>query len=484
MANNFKKIRALKIALFPIFIFIILWLVHALYHDIYISDPIFTQYEDTNLTMKEELFRILYILHFTIIIGLLPLFIIHKVKIKRKEKSSYYRENLVQKLNKLDKVNQLFNSLKDPLLALRSDYVCILANQTFLGLFDLRTNTVENRTVDEIIHNRELLIKIKHGLLIAAEHGIYKTEISIQGEDSISEYSISLFMSPGLSENHKSYILTFHDVTLQKKQDRINNLKKQQIEKHHSTNRLVTLSAGISHEINNPNSAIMLNASLLKRTFSDIQSYLNKQDLSKEVFGGFSGDKISEKTTLMLEGILSGSKGIVNITDELRDYARKDSGIYEKVDINEILKTSLEKIKYLQEKHSVSINVELKKSRPIYTRGIYQKVEQLFTNLLINAIESLNNEGNSIEIISRTDPRTRNIEVLIIDSGIGMSEETLLHIRDPFYTTKRNTGSIGLGLSISSRIIEDHEGTLDFISMEDSGTTAIVHLPLWEDLVH
>ena len=70
------------------------------------------------------------------------------------------------------------------------------------------------------------------------------------------------------------------------------------------------------------------------------------------------------------------------------------------------------------------------------------------------------------------------IVVKIRDEGSGIPAETLLHITDPFFTTKHDSGGVGLGLSISSRIVEEHGGTIDFDSEVGAGTTVKITLPV------
>ena len=71
-----------------------------------------------------------------------------------------------------------------------------------------------------------------------------------------------------------------------------------------------------------------------------------------------------------------------------------------------------------------------------------------------------------------------SVLIKIRDEGCGISQEMLSHLFDPFFTTKRKLGGVGLGLSITSKIIKDHGGDLDFESALDKGTTATVTLPV------
>jgi signal transduction histidine kinase len=93
-------------------------------------------------------------------------------------------------------------------------------------------------------------------------------------------------------------------------------------------------------------------------------------------------------------------------------------------------------------------------------------------NLIVNGIEAMEN-GGKIKINS--EQRSKGVEIRITDEGIGINEEDLLHIFEPFYTTRER--GAGLGLSISYKIVEAHKGEIWAVSMPGEGTTFIIRLP-------
>jgi signal transduction histidine kinase len=100
------------------------------------------------------------------------------------------------------------------------------------------------------------------------------------------------------------------------------------------------------------------------------------------------------------------------------------------------------------------------------------KLKQVFINVISNGIEAMT-DGGVITVSSR---RTRDgIEVRITDEGVGIPESSLAHIFEPFYTTRKR-GS-GLGLPISYRIVEAHEGEITAVSAPGRGTTFVIRLP-------
>ncbi len=101
----------------------------------------------------------------------------------------------------------------------------------------------------------------------------------------------------------------------------------------------------------------------------------------------------------------------------------------------------------------------------------------VFTNLIINAHHALEGEG---EIHLRTFERDGRVCAEIVDSGVGMSPDVLSHLQEPFFTTKGEAGT-GLGLTVSYKVVTQHQGTLEFESEPGEGTTARVYLPLTQD---
>jgi polar amino acid transport system substrate-binding protein len=111
-------------------------------------------------------------------------------------------------------------------------------------------------------------------------------------------------------------------------------------------------------------------------------------------------------------------------------------------------------------------------------KGNSQRLEQVVINLIVNACESLQDKSRSVSISTRFDAADDRVIVQVKDEGVGIQPEALQRIRDPFFTTKRDSGGTGLGLTISDKIVRDHRGELIFESEPDSGTTVTIRLPI------
>ena len=103
------------------------------------------------------------------------------------------------------------------------------------------------------------------------------------------------------------------------------------------------------------------------------------------------------------------------------------------------------------------------------------QLNQVFLNILANAVQAIENEGH---ITITTNADKDKFTISIQDDGIGMSDEVQKHIFEPFYTTKELGSGIGLGLSISYGIIENHNGSIRVKSEVGKGSEFLIELPL------
>ena len=109
----------------------------------------------------------------------------------------------------------------------------------------------------------------------------------------------------------------------------------------------------------------------------------------------------------------------------------------------------------------------------IYLMGDYDRLKQVFVNVIKNSIESINKNGIINIDIDKCD---KNVIISISDNGIGMNEEELSNIKEMFFTTKKN--GTGLGVALSNEIILAHNGELSYDSKKYEGTKCTIKLPI------
>lgn len=246
------------------------------------------------------------------------------------------------------------------------------------------------------------------------------------------------------------------------------------------------LSAGIAHEINNPNALIRYNSDMLHGFFSDLLPYV-EESISPEAgltFGGLSCADLIEEVPQMLTSIQDSSKRIKQIVDDLRDFARKD--LYNEdafIDINKVAETSVRLAGNVVARATDHFVVDLAEDLPPLS-GVQGRLEQVVLNLLINACQALTDRSQKITLTTHCSDQRDQLFLTVSDEGKGIPADIIDHIFEPFVTTKRQQGGTGLGLSVSARIVKEHHGTLNFSSPPGQGTTATLILPAVKESFH
>ena len=271
------------------------------------------------------------------------------------------------------------------------------------------------------------------------------------------------------------------DITSRKAAEREAREKDEQLVHADKMISLGTMAAGIGHEIHNPNTFILLNAPVLKKTWEDVLERLDE-------YAGENGDFLIGKVPYsqarihipaLLGGIIEGSERIRNIVRGMREFvSRKSSGETEMVDVNAVLRSSLNFMAGKLSNATDNLLVEYGVNIPAVEANA-QRLEQVAINLILNGVESLTDKGKLLSVRTYYEPKRAMVGLEVRDNGSGIEPEHLKKVFDPFFTTKRETGGTGLGLAISQKIIEAYGGRIAIVSTPGEGTTAIIELPAY-----
>jgi polar amino acid transport system substrate-binding protein len=240
------------------------------------------------------------------------------------------------------------------------------------------------------------------------------------------------------------------------------------------------LVAGVAHEINNPNGLILLNIPTIREANQDAETILEGyyREHGDFTYGGIPYSRMRGKLPQMLAEMQEGAKRIKRIVEDLKDFARIDQGdTHELFDLNEVLETALRLVDATIRSATTRCEVSYAGNLPKLS-GIPQRIEQVIINLILNACQSLPDCNYGISLATACDRQTGTVSLQVRDEGIGIPLEHLPHLSDPFFTTRRESGGTGLGLSVSTTIIREHGGTLDFASLPGEGTTVTMTLPI------
>ncbi len=243
------------------------------------------------------------------------------------------------------------------------------------------------------------------------------------------------------------------------------------------------LTSGVAHEINNPNGLIQLNLSQLSKSWPDAVEILEEHYLLHGDFklGWFNYSRMREEIPQMLDEMIDSSHKIKRIVEDLKDFARRnDSGYNNSVEFAGVIKAALRLADNQLRKSTNCFSVELADDLPPF-RGNGHRIEQVVVNLILNACQALTSSQQAIRLQTGQLPEEGMVYLAVEDEGCGMEPDLLERITDPFFTTRRESGGTGLGLSVSDGIVKDHQGRLEFSSEPGHGMRVRLLLPVFQE---
>lgn len=233
---------------------------------------------------------------------------------------------------------------------------------------------------------------------------------------------------------------------LEKRQDQLVQAQK--------LSSLGILTSGIAHQLNNP---------------------LNNISTSCQIMQEEMADGNSEFIGKLLNNIDQEVDRARDIVKGLLEFSREQEFQENRVNLeNLVIRTT--RLIASQLPAGVEIFTEIPEDLDIIAD--VQKLQEVLLNLLLNASQAMPNEAGRITITAAEDKRAKQVQILVKDSGCGITGDDLPHIFDPFFSTKEVGYGTGLGLSVAHGIIEQHKGTLSVESKVGEGSVFTIRLPL------
>lgn len=271
---------------------------------------------------------------------------------------------------------------------------------------------------------------------------VWQGEIRNKAKDG-TYYWVETTIVPFLNEKNKpyKYLSIRNDITEKKRQEEI-------LQRQEKLSALGQLAAGVAHEIRNP--------------LTSMKGYTEFLAM----------DELDETRKEHFNIILDEIERVNHIVEDFMVLSKPETNVMAQRNIAAIVSHSVTLFSYVAKKQKVNVTFETEEP-DMEIICDENRLKQVFVNLIKNSIEAMPKGGLLKVTVEKEDNMAK---ITICDTGVGITPEQMKKMGEPFYTTKE-TGT-GLGLMMSFKIIEAHNGTMCFDSVENKGTSFIISLPL------
>jgi signal transduction histidine kinase len=357
---------------------------------------------------------------------------------------------------KKQEIQDILNGIMDVLAVVSCDYRIVYVNKVFMDYFDIPGP--EGMLCHEVFRGRSSpcpVCPLRSALLTGrpdrASYIDPRTDRNLHFEVVASP----MFDAKGKVRN---VLVSKRDVTMEKEYQA----------KYYQAEKMATiglLAAGVAHEINNPLAAISGFSEALKRRLPFLSTLLDKE----------ADQALLEDFTEYTSIILEECNRCRDIVGNLLSFSSQKTGKFSTIDLNSLITDSIKILHHqIKLRPGISLILDLH-PEPVTIQGTQGELKQVLLNLVLNAMDAIESDGT---ITIRTNLERPGFAAFIVeDTGQGIAPETLNKLFIPFFTTKTQGHSIGIGLSICYNIIKIHGGEIHVCSEQGSGSAFRVMLP-------
>lgn len=356
------------------------------------------------------------------------------------------RESEVRIRDDRDRLRQIFDSAVDGIIAINVQGIVLEVNPAVERIFGFPADEILGQNVKMLMPPpfREEHDEYIERYLETGKRRIIGIGREVRGRRRNGEvFPLYLAISEGVVEHERVFTAFVRD--LEELRD-----TEERARRAEQLAEVSTISAGIAHDVGTPMTTILGYAELLQKT--------STQPKNRERAGH----------------IVDQVRRVKDLLQTLLDIARPQNSKPETISLVEVLDHSLgffrEKLK------GRGIVVETNYSPVPQVIANRDRLEQVFLNLIVNAVDAMSSGGTLSVRLALSSPEV--VEIRISDNGCGIEPQVLEHIFEPFYTTKERGKGTGLGLLVSQRIIHDHGGKITATSEPGVGTEILIRLPI------
>lgn len=386
----------------------------------------------------------------------------------RFQEEQFFRERQLALIENI--AETMFSSIKDRVIIMRPDMKVLEANNAMLEWIGMKKDDVVGKPCYQITH-RLAEPCYQHGIHCplkeclttgSAGHAIHEH----RDRDNATRYceitTVPLRNPKGKIEVVLEIIRDITDELEKRVEQKTRALKKDLARLIHEDKMIALgkLVASAVHEINNPLSGIHALARLMRKRLEE------DKPLDPDEKAQFCH---------YLQLIDQESARCSTIVGNLLSFSRQQKLEKTFFNVNELIRRVVVLSKHRMELQGISLVLELKESIPeVY--GDPGQIQQCLMNLVFNAVEAMP-DGGTLTIKTGYEEHRDQVRIDVIDTGVGIPQEVISQIFEPFYTTKERDKGVGLGLSVVYGIIKEHRGSIYVVSQIGKGSDFIVRLP-------
>jgi len=242
---------------------------------------------------------------------------------------------------------------------------------------------------------------------------------------------------------------------------------------------LGVLAAGVAHEVNTPNNAVIRNLPVISEVWRELSPIVKRlmDEAEGFIIRGWTAEELVRELPELIADTYNAGLQIKKIVEDLKDYARDTSSSPpEPVDLSAVAAYASRLLAPLIGRSTRRFTLEAPPGLPL-ARANSQKLTQVAVSLLENALQSLPGLDAGVSLRTRYEAERSRLVLEVEDQGSGIHPALLDKVFEPFFTTKRDAGGTGLGLSVALGIVRDAGGEIEIDSRPGRGTTVRVVLP-------
>lgn len=348
-------------------------------------------------------------------------------------------EKKVFEITKLQNyTTNIVDSINSGIVSIDINYNITSINKEGKNILELQDDDDLEINIVDMLNDKSFVNILNQVKIQKQQFTNMKTHVDISGEEKFLIVSVLPLLN--ILDKLQGFVIILQDRSREK------HLEAQAVR----SDRLATigeLASGIAHEIRNPMGII--------KTIS--QTLIEDQE----------NEELEEGLDIIVKEVDRANR----VIDGILNFANPNDSDIKEVSLNKTLEEVVLIANSYVKKQDISINLNL--NQEITILADKEKLMQVFINLIINSVQAMP-DGGSIRI--NTEAKENGVNISVIDTGIGIKKSDIKKIYDPFFTTKE-TG-VGLGLSISDRIIQDHDGYMIMDSILGQGTQVDIYLPV------